>query len=186
MKQNQIYMVFDVESVGLHGEGFAVGWVVVDDLGIERSHGLISCDPIVACGITDKSEQAAREWLSKNIPPLRVTHESLREMRTDFWKQWLMWRGKGAVLVADCAWPVEARFLGLCVSDDADAREWEGPYPLHDLASILLAAGFDPLAKFVRKEDEFPEHNPLNDARQSARILISKLNLLKEATWPKK
>ena len=28
-----LYMVFDVESIGLHGEGFAVAWVVVNSAG---------------------------------------------------------------------------------------------------------------------------------------------------------
>lgn len=28
--KEMLYMVFDVESIGLHGEGFAVGYVVVD------------------------------------------------------------------------------------------------------------------------------------------------------------
>jgi hypothetical protein len=46
-----------------------------------------------------------------------------------------------------------------------------GPYPLHDLASILLAHGRDPLAKNERLPEELPEHDPLNDARQSARLL---------------
>lgn len=26
----RLFMVFDVESIGLHGDGYAVGWVVVD------------------------------------------------------------------------------------------------------------------------------------------------------------
>jgi hypothetical protein len=34
------FFVFDVESAGLHGEGFAVGFVVVDREGNKRDEGL--------------------------------------------------------------------------------------------------------------------------------------------------
>ena len=34
------FMVFDVESIGLHGEGFAVAWVVVNRAGERLGDGL--------------------------------------------------------------------------------------------------------------------------------------------------
>jgi hypothetical protein len=74
-----------------------------------------------------------------------------------------------------CAWPVEARFLAACVDDNPMTHEWSGPYPLHDLASVLMAAGRDPLAKNERLPGELPEHDPLADARQSARLLLAAL-----------
>jgi len=43
----QNFMVFDVESVGLHGEGFAVGYVVVNGDGETLEEGLYICDPDV-------------------------------------------------------------------------------------------------------------------------------------------
>ena len=85
MNKEQIYMVFDVESVGLHGEGFAVGWVVVNGYGIHVQYGMLACDPRLAGGITPKSDGASREWVANNVPAIKVTHGSLREMRTDFW-----------------------------------------------------------------------------------------------------
>jgi hypothetical protein len=176
MKANkeQLYMVFDVESVGLHGEGFAVGFVVVNGYGIEVQHGLMCCPQGAArSAVADATE--AREWLAKNIPPMATTHYYPEQIRDAFWRQWVCWKERGAILVADCAWPVEARFLRNCVADDMEGREWQGPYPLHDLASILLATGKNPLEKFGRNENELPEHNPLMDARQSARILCGAL-----------
>lgn len=83
------------------------------------------------------------------------------------------WKSKGAYLAAECAWPVEAKFLMDCVRDDFHLREWEGPYPLIDISSVLLARGIDPLGKQPRLESEEPAHNALNDARQSARLLLT-------------
>ena len=56
------------------------------------------------------------------------------------------------MMAAECAWPVEASFLLKCVRDDQEDRTWKGPYPLHDVATLLLAAGMDPMATYTRKD----------------------------------
>ena len=68
-------------------------------------------------------------------------------------------------------------------------RPWErndhGPHPLIDVASIMLLADVDPLARFARSESEL-EHHPLGDARQSARLLVQCLDALEyRQTLPK-
>ncbi len=163
------FMVFDVESIGLHGEGFAVGYVVIDG-GSRVDEGCYACPPETAAGLT-----ANRKWVSENVPKLAYNCEGPRQVRQRFWADWLRERAAGAVLVADCAWPVEARFLIACVDDSLATNEWDGPYPLHDLASILLALGKDPLVAGDRLLDE-PAHDPLGDARQSARMLMESMN----------
>lgn len=161
-----LYMVFDVESVGLHGEGFAVGWVVVDETGKELEAVREACSPDKAQGDDD-----GRIWVDDHCS-IPADHTSPIGVRSSFWASWLRWKEQGAVLVADCAWPVEARFLVDCVEDDCVARTWEGPYPLHDVATARLCAGFDPLATVERLPNELPQHDPLADARQSARLWL--------------
>lgn len=164
------FMVFDVESIGLYGEGFAVAWVVVNREGERIGEGCLSCDPSLCAG-TDES----RQWVAENVPPLELTSPTKQHLRHVFWHWWRHWADRGAVLVADCAWPVEANFLSACVKLNHKERELEGPYPLHDLASVILALGRDPLAVTERLPDELPAHHPLMDARQSARQLIEAL-----------
>jgi hypothetical protein len=170
MFQNK-FMVFDVESIGLHGEGYAVGFVVVDAEGNKLDEGLYACHPYGARGSKEDFE-----WVEKNAPSIPPTHEAPWLMRAAFWRKWMQWKSDGVtILLADCAWPVEARFLTQCVDDSPLARKWDGPYPLHDLASFLLANGRNPLEKYGRIEGELPEHNPLCDAKQSARLLLGLL-----------
>ncbi len=161
-----VVMSFDVESVGLHGEGFAVGWVIYSD-GAEVSSGYAAC-PIDAADGADSD----REWVKGNVcPHLAIsTHRTPRCVRDAFWAEWLKVKEGGGILVADCAWPVEARFLAACVDDDPEARRWAGPYPLHDVATMRLAAGLDPLATTPRLPAEEPAHHPTADARQSGRL----------------
>jgi hypothetical protein len=167
------YFVMDCESIGLHGETFAVGYVVVDGSGAEIDSGLLACDPGLARG-----DDEGRAWVAEHV---RIDADDVwcddpRDVRHEFWSYWMQHKGAGAILFADCAWPVEARFLAACVDDDPKGRCWDGPYPLHDVASVRLAVGFDPLATVDRLPGELPAHDPLNDARQSARLLVEALN----------
>src|SRR5689334_16184050 len=99
-----LYMVFDVESVGLHGEGFAVGWVVIDEHGRELAADLLWTDPLSAHGTAD-----GQAWVAANCGPFdRPPSPHTARVRSGFWGAWLYWEERGAVLVADCAWPVEA------------------------------------------------------------------------------
>lgn len=172
------YFVFDVESIGLHGEPFAVGWCVVDgamdgDHLKELDYGLIVIDPALASGMDDD-----RDWVMTNIPVMPVTHLSMQAMLVDFWSRWLHWKAKGAVMFAECGWPVEAKFLAMCIGAIYPKSKWDGPYPLHEVATMMLAAGMDPMATYERTPFEQPKHHPLSDARQSARLLMEALTII--------
>lgn len=160
-------LVFDVESVGLHGEGFAVGWVLLDgDDVVEHGH--------VACPIDQaKGTESDREWVKANVD-IRgaITLATPRDIRDWFWGIIQSVKADNGEVWGDCVWPVEANFLSACVADDPEVRRWQGPYPLYDVANVLYEAGMDPLGTHARKDNELPIHNALNDARQSARLLM--------------
>jgi hypothetical protein len=169
MKLPKLIMMFDVESVGLHGEGFAVGYVILDS-GEEIDKGLYSC-PLESAQGNDED----RQWVSENVMP-HLPEPNRRDpkgVRAGFWADWMHWKEQGALLFTDCGWPVEGHFLNACVADDPELRRWNGPYPLFDLSSILLANRENPIGTFPRFEDELPVHNPLSDARQSSRVLLT-------------
>lgn len=161
-----LYLVFDVESVGLHGEGFAVGGVIIDHTGQEFDSFEYGCDPNDA-----KGEVEDRKWVLANCH-WRENCDTPRLVRDRFWKHWDSARDAGITLVADCPWPVEATFLNACIADDP-TRAGKGPYPFLDVATVVHQCGGDPTGTFSRRENELPEHSPLADARQSARIFTS-------------
>jgi hypothetical protein len=187
MKLPKNFFVFDVESIGLHGEGFAVGYVIIDQAGTELESGMAVCLDQAAYGIPSD-----RDWIRKNVrpalkekldpPPTRMIayYEEPRDVRNFFWGAWVKWgMDEGAMIAADCPWPVEARFLNQCIDDFPEARRKHGPYPLFDITTLMFATGKDPLATTGRLTNELPEHNPLADSRQSARLLIQCLKQLK-------
>lgn len=168
-KPNQVrrYFVIDVESIGLHGEGYAVGFVLVDTEGNRLDQGMFATRPYFARG-----DSEGHKWVKENAPELRVTHDSPWQMRAAFWRKWLEHKTPETVMAAECAWPVEARFLTQCVDDHPMERAWTGPYPLHEVATLMLSHGLDPLLEMKRLPEELPKHNPLCDALQTARLLL--------------
>lgn len=165
--KNNHYFVFDVESIGLHGEGFAVAGGVYGSEGSARWEFCFACPTDEAAGLN-----LDRQWVKNNIPLLELTHRNTLQVRLAFWNEWERARKTypNIIMAGECIWPVEANFLSLCIQDDA-ARLETSPYPCHDISSIMLAAGLDPMKTYDRTESEKPVHNPLADARQSARLL---------------
>lgn len=183
-------LVFDVESVGLHGQGFAVGWVILLD-GKEVQGHWVGCPSLEA-----KGTKEGRAWIAENIPvgvlSPNAPHRRERpvDVRRSFWEVWQAEKAQGATLWADCLWPVEARFVIACIEDARGSplrskttlaettREWSGPYPFHEIGTLRLAAGLDPLSSEARTEAEKLVHHPLHDARQSARLLTEAFEIL--------
>jgi len=175
--------VFDVESIGLYGEGYAVGmqtfrftppngdWELIDEF-------LAYCNPDAAMGARD-----GRDWVEENAHPrdwrawcerqnnpvtaLPLFEGGPRGVRNAFWKRWEGELGR-PTLFADVPYPVESNFLRACIADNPERK---GPYPLLDTASALFANGVSPMEYGIRLPQELPAHNPLADARQSARQL---------------
>ena len=153
--------VFDVESNGLHGPGFAVGWVLMDH-GNTVSTGFLRC-PV---------DVELNPWVIENVVPYLEPENcsSSLDLRYKFWEAWMAAKALGATAWADCAFPVEANFLAACVADAPESRTWGAPYPLHEIATVLTCNGVDPIYCHDRLEDEVA-HHPTGDARQSGRLL---------------
>lgn len=169
---NKKVFVFDVESIGLHGEGFAVAGGFYD-IGLEGVKAIeefsFSC-PIDNCSGLPKNI----EWCKSNVtlPKNNVECKSPLEVRKKFWEVYERYRKDNNIIIAaETPWPVEAKFLEDCINDDPLEREWSGPYPLIDITSVMFAVGMEHMKMFNRNKNELPEHNPLADSRLSARLL---------------
>lgn len=149
-------LILDVESVGLNGEGFAWGAVLVQDNEVHAER-IRWCHPDKAIG-----NHAGRIWVNENVVPalIRATGvpncETAREVRDEFWAWYSHYDPQ--IVAADTIWPVEATFLSACIADDPDPRYFNGPYPFWDI-STLRAVGL------IERAPNY--HDPLMDARES-------------------
>jgi len=178
-------MVLDTESIGLHGPTFAYGYAVVEGhlYGRLLAKGFKYLDPKTLAGTPEN-----HKWVEENCPwafgktPDPDPAENLgacrvgspRELRDAFWQDYFFWRQQGALLAADCPWPVEANFLSACIADDPKLREWLGPYPMLDITTALFLK-YHEVRNYERLDTETPAHHPLADALQSARLFLEVL-----------
>lgn len=172
----------DAECNGLAGRAFAVGMTLSDRTGELHS-------AVYRCPIGDITVDP---WVEKYVLPALV---DLPENCPGGYPQMLAeigltvdaWGGRDTMMAAHVAWPVEARLL---LDVYSGQRVWNGPYPLVDVASVLLARGHDPLSvdDYLSGHDipapEGSPHHPLYDAQAAERCLRHLLTAFWPAPWP--
>lgn len=174
---DQKFFIWDAESVGLHGQAFAVagGTCGIDGkLDHEFAYHVRPHQAESSCKGRDREDL---EWVMENvrINPESVLVSNRVELIEKLWQEWS--RAKSldvrTLMFVECGWPVEARALFEAIHLNPEARNWGGPYPMHEIATMMLAAGMDPMATYERRPEELPAHEPLADSRLSARLLAT-------------
>jgi len=165
---------FDAETNGLWGQAFAIAALVYNEGGVETARFVGRC-PI---------EGDINPWVADNVLPQMTgvpeTHGSYEELLGDFALFYLA-NKVDADVVVHMGVPVESTVLkdmhtlGLI-------GDWDGPFPLFDLASSLAQAGEDATSVDaycvkhgidVSKADfEGGSHNPLFDSAVAAAVWI--------------
>jgi len=156
---------FDAETNGLWGQAFSIAALVYEN-GVEIARFIGRC-PI---------EGDVNSWVAENVLPkmedIPVTHNSYDELLADFAKFYLANKTNAHVIV-HMGVPVESSLFR-----DMHSRgfigDWDGPYPLIDVAGNLQQAGENPtscdgyVAKYGLKVTEGNTHNPLYDSEVAA------------------
>jgi len=170
---------FDCETNGLYGECFAVGVVVLSPL-----NGLI----IDSFSGISQIEDVDNLWVKENVLPALdrlKKYPTLKQMRNAFWDFWIKHRGTGekslCIAIADFGSPVESGFFRQCVMDDLESRQWNAPYPLHEVETLLIAKGVEPDTDRIKyseiKPDAVKKHNPVDDAYVSGLCWIKAMEV---------
>ncbi|MFF0721322.1 hypothetical protein [Micromonospora sp. NPDC003816] len=161
------FVSLDAETNGLPGRAFAVAITLSDGTG-ELDHAVYRC-PI---------DEPVDDWVASNVLPaiddIEINSSNYEGLLYNLREKHFQWTEEGVPLIAHVAWPVEARLL-LDMLQGEDV--WLGPYPLIDVASVLLAKGYNPVsvdqyltAHNITAPDGSP-HHPLYDARAAERCL---------------
>lgn len=170
MEKKMKVFSFDAETDGLWGQAFAISAIVYEG-GRETARFLARLpDTTVTNG-----------WVKENVLPkladVKVTHDSFDTMLAafaEFYKE----NKADADIIVHMGVPVESRVL-LDMHAKRLIGEWDGPFPLIDLAGVLKARGEDPTSvdsynsKYGllagRSEAEgLATHHPLYDAIATA------------------
>jgi hypothetical protein len=166
---------FDLETNNLHGKPFAIGAVVID------GHGKVHDTFTGRCPIDGEIDP----WVKVNVMPvikdMAETHGTYEDMREAFWRWYVAAEQTSDYVLVSNGYPVEYRFLIDCQEANLDERYWQHPFPILDLASLLVAVGQEPgaykneLRKKVRAGASFAQHHPFDDAKLAALIAFEAL-----------
>mgnify|MGYP000435025535 CR=1 FL=1 len=161
---------FDAETDGLWGQPFAISAIVYKN-GIETSRFLSRLP----------NSFVTNEWVIENVLPamenIAVTHSNYETMLRDF-AAFYMSNTTDTDIICHMGFPVEAHLLREMHRIGA-IGDWDGPYPLIDLAGNLKQAGGNPTSvdeyatKFGLEIPDFgTTHNPLYDCAVAAHVYM--------------
>lgn len=162
---------FDAETNGLWGQPFAIAAIVYED-------GKETARFIGRCPIDGEVDSWVKDNVLNQMEGIVESHGSYDKLLAAFAEFYKANKGD-AEIIAHMAVPVEAGLLWDMHSCGVIGN-WDGPYPLIDIAGCLKQAGEDPTSvdKYAEKygvkvnpaEYEGGTHNPLFDSAQAAAV----------------
>ena len=162
---NDKLLFIDAETDGLYGEFISVGVCVTDAKGKILEEYYIGRDL--------EQMEITSDWVKENVVPRLGEYKEFATQEDLLNEVWDIWQtNKDATVVGDVIFPVECRLFEETVKLNPEERTFAAPYPLVDVASMLLAKGIDP--NISRSEllgtKESEQHNALTDVRWTSRI----------------
>jgi hypothetical protein len=176
ISENTKILCFDLEANGLHGQIFAVGAVVTDSSGHVYERFTARCD----------IREPVNDWIAANVIPvigdMPHTHASYEAMREAFWEWYLRVEPTADYVLVSNGYPIEYKFLLDCQAADIETRYWQHPYPILDLTSLLVQVTGKSVVKSrlvntVKKNGDFRQHHPLDDAKVTAMLAFEAFKL---------
>jgi hypothetical protein len=165
---------FDAETNGLWGQAFAIGARVYD-----AASGEVIAQFVGRCTLVHDIDEFVQDKVLPQMTEIRVSHVDYHELLADFAKFYLT-NKQDADVVVHMGVPVESKLL-IDMHAFGLIGDWDGPYPLHDVAGHLAQAGEDATSVdgYVRKHGlelstDFVggSHNPLYDSEVAARVYM--------------
>lgn len=168
------YFIFDCETNGLYGETLSICAMVYDE-------SLSVCRKTFYGAWKIAEDKISNDFVRTQVYPYLDSADmffnSEQELLQHFWQFWKSNR-EDCRCIADVPVPVEANVFRKCVAMDEQSRWNDAPFPLIDLASILMANNIDPLAdRNTLAQSTLTRHNAKNDVLLTVKILRRYLNM---------
>lgn len=166
LNKKKYIFILDVESDGLWGKGFCVSAIVIH---------IATGDIIEIFTQMIDNPNIENKWVLENVMPYLSdikTVTNLFTLQENFWSLWDKYR-KHSITFADSGQPVESNWFKSCVLNDMENREYLAPFPLHEVASVVLVSGIGKVNRIEYSHlGDVYRHNPFYDSLASAITLI--------------
>jgi hypothetical protein len=173
---NNTIVSLDAEVNGLHGRAFAVAFTV-------RKGGKEVYSWSGRCPDRFVTDSWVIENILARLADMPVDYTSPDELEDAFFTAWsgavssFTEDGVKPLTIAHCGYPVESGLFSRCIAMHPEERAWSGPFPLHDVATLLLAKGHNPMSvdAYLKEHQLAPEfhgvtHHPMYDAVVAAQV----------------
>ncbi|HFI0468329.1 TPA: hypothetical protein ACGOYW_001750 [Streptococcus suis] len=159
--------IIDAETDGLYGPLLTIAVLVTNSKGevLESFYG----------GLPAHIAVASDPWVVDNVLPFISEYQAFDSEEALLEKVWSLWSDhrEDSLCFADVPHPIESRIFSKMVTDHQEERYYQGPFPLIDIASILLGKGYSPLVdrESLVRDFQGHRHNALDDVRLSNHLL---------------
>lgn len=159
--------IIDAETDGLYGSLLTIAVLVTDSKGkvLESFYG----------GLPTHIAVASDPWVVDNVLPFISEYQAFdseEALLETVWSLWVAHR-EDSICFADVPHPIESRIFSKMVTSHPIERTFQGPFPLIDIASLLMGRGYSPLIDRESLASNFQghRHNALDDVHLSNHLL---------------
>ena len=144
----------------MYGKFLSIAALAIDENGTETEF---------YASVSVLESEIETEWVKENVYPFLsdsyVKYNTEYELLEAFWKFWIEHKSS-AECVAYVPYPVEARLFTKCVMNNVSERTFEGPFPLHDLSTLLISNGYSVDVDMSELSGlKIKSHDAMNDVR---------------------
>lgn len=181
----QHFFIIQAQSMGLYGEIFAIGFIVINSDGEILKEGILKCPHQLAQGL-----DSDREWVNKHViaatEKITSNHISIfntpKELYENIWEIWLEMKKQYEKLY--CAsyigYPIIMNLFYKCVMKNVESRQMLAPYPLLEIDTSFLMTNYEISPKNISRFDTEIPYNPLCDAKYYGRLFILARNFIQQ------
>ncbi len=182
----QHFFIIQAQSMGLYGEIFAIGFIVINSVGKILKEGILKCPHQLAQGL-----DSDREWVNENVIAATEkietsnyisTFNNPTELYENIWEIWLEMKKQYENLY--CAsyigYPIIMNLFYKCVMKNVESRQMLAPYPLLEIDTSFLMTNYEISPKNNSRFDTEIPYNPLCDAKYYGRLFILARNFLQQ------
>lgn len=163
------HFFIDAETDGLYRKFLSVAVLVTDEIGneLDRFYGAAKIN----------IDEIKLQWVKENVLPYlknaSVTYENEYDLLEAVWSFWPKHR-ESSFAVADVMHPVESRLFTECVQHRLSEREFQAPFPMLDLSTLLhVNSKANCIEDEVAGNKNLVRHDALNDVKITSEIWFS-------------
>lgn len=164
----RFYCGLDAKSVGLYGDLYDIALVIFNACGKDQKGSWrIWQEFEKAKGLPEDIAYRRKYALSAYPKSKDCTDVQAGE---ELWQIINLLAQNQTLFASWTPYPVDFRAIKMAIEPNLKERQLKGPYPLHDLGTLLQLSHCDPIGDYERTKEEEQTKHPVSGAHQCVRL----------------